>query len=109
MNERKGVLEELLNEKFNYVIRAYTELLISKMLDYYEIYDLDKGTNHCYIFKDLYKTRKKKTYEDISEEYHISDSTLKRYIKRYNRLAVKIIKKDGKVNVINRSKNGLLE
>ena len=66
MNERKSFLDELINSNHNHLIKDYAERLILKMLDYFEIYDLDKGTgaNHYPIFKALYRSKKKKTYED---------------------------------------------
>ena len=109
MNERKSILDKLVNNWSNHLVKDYVEILLYKLLEYYEIYDLDQGTNHYYIFKALYRSSKKKSYEDISEEYYISISMLKRYIKRYDKLAIKVIKKDGKVNIINRSKDGLLK
>ena len=97
MNKRRGILEELLSVKHDYIIKDYMEKLIIRMLAYYDLHDLDHKTNHHAIFKALYKSRKIAAYEDIADEYFISISTLKRYLSRYNRLAKKIIKHDGKI------------
>ncbi|MDR1905392.1 MAG: hypothetical protein LBQ27_00545 [Clostridiales bacterium] len=87
MNKRKGILEELIAKN------AHADDLkevLKRMLNYYEIYDLEHCSNHYNIFFDLYFERK--TYEATANDNFIHIDTLCRYIKRYNRLVEKLIK-----------------
>jgi hypothetical protein len=88
MNKRKGFLNELIEKDGG---NNSVKRLLSKMLDYYEIYDLDHGTNHRKIFSELYIKRNKR-YEEIANDNFIDLNTLIRYIKSYNDLALKIIR-----------------
>jgi hypothetical protein len=89
MNKRKGFINELIEKESG---DDDVKKLLSKMLDYYEIYDLAHETNHSKIFFDLYFERKKK-YEEIANDNFIDSNTLSRYIKSYNDLALRIIRR----------------
>ena len=71
------------------------KIITEVIVRYLEIYDIDNGTNHLEIFKEVYLTPKQYTYKEISERNYISKNTLKRYITRYDSLAVKVL---GKLN-----------
>jgi hypothetical protein len=89
MNRCKGFLNELIEKHGD---NNNVKKLLSKMLDYYEIYDVIHKTNHYGIFYAVYIERLK-SYEEISEKYFIQIDTLKRYIKAYEYLAERLIEK----------------
>ena len=92
MNKRRGVLEEI---KEKGTEDKKWKIITEVIVRYLEIYDIDNGTNHLEIFKEVYLTPKQYTYKEISERNYISKNTLKRYITRYDNLAVKVL---GKLN-----------
>lgn len=61
--------------------------VINTLLEYYIIYDLDNGTIHSKVIRMLYLSNKTYTYQKIADELYVDLSTLKRYIKQYERLA----------------------
>lgn len=91
-NKMKNVLKNLkecsmLSEKETILVNN----LLADLVTYWYIYDLDRGTNHNDIFKELFLSDSKLALIDLAEKYFIGNRTLDRYILRYNRLAQKII------------------
>jgi hypothetical protein len=89
MNKRKGILEELIR-KCGGLIEL--DNLLAKILDYYDMDDFIKHTNHYRIFHALYVERKK-NYLQIAIDNHIGENTLSRYVTLYNYIAKRFIEK----------------
>ena len=66
------------------------DALFSVMLRYLKILDLDTGTNHEQVFSALYLSEGK-SYEQVALECHVFINTVKRYVKKYNALAEKLL------------------
>jgi len=64
--------------------------LVLKLKEYYLIRDLDDGTNYSDIFNVLYVEKEDLTYDEIMYKFYISESNLKRFIKKANSLAKKL-------------------
>lgn len=90
MNKRKGILEELRQNKSE---NSKYKLLAITMQRYYKIYDMDCGTNFCDIFTALYLEKTEVTYDEIALRFGVSIPTLSRYIKQFNVLAEKLLNK----------------
>lgn len=90
MNKRKGILEELRQNKSE---NSRYKLLAITMQRYYKIYDMDCGTNFCDIFTALYLEKTEVTYDEIALRFGVSIPTLSRYIKQFNVLAEKLLNK----------------
>ena len=56
-----------------------------------QLFRLENHTVHALIFEALYIASEEESYERIAERYFIDCSTLKRYVKRYNRFAERYI------------------
>ena len=86
MKKRNGTLEKL--NKIPQIVEDYKNLLF-KMIDYYEIYDIECNGNKRKIFIDLYIHN----YSNIKVALNnnISLPTLSRYIRKFDYLAKKII------------------
>lgn len=87
MNQRKGVLDTMRKED------KQTQLLIGEMYQYYKMYDLDFGAVHSKVFYELYISDEKSSFEIICQTVGIGMTTLKSYRKRYDALAVKLLKR----------------
>lgn len=90
MNKRKGILEELRQNKSE---NSKYKLLAITMQRYYKIYDMDCGTNYCEIFAALYLEETNATYDEIASRFGVSIPTIGRYIKQFNSLAEKLLNK----------------
>lgn len=86
MKKRNGTLEKL--NKISQIHDNYRDLL-NKMLDYYEINDIENSSNKKKIFIDLYIHNQ--TNIQVALNNNLSPPTLSRYIKKYDYLAKKII------------------
>ena len=62
------------------------------MQNYYEVKDLDEGSNYLDIFNALYVSDEKLSYDDIVVKFFVTYSSLQRFVKRANSLAEKINK-----------------
>lgn len=87
MNRRKGKIAELIERQEECV-----KGLLDDMLYYLNLLDLDTGTNHCKVFTAVYLDGDK-TYEQVSEECHLDVRTITRYVRKYDLLAEKLMKK----------------
>ncbi len=59
---------------------------------YYEIYDLDNGTNHSRVFYDIFLSTEKYVIEEIALLNHLDVRTVYRYKQKYTTLAQKLKK-----------------
>lgn len=66
--------------------------MITALQKYYSIKDLDECTNFLGIFNALYVDNVKLSYDEVAAKFYISINTLKRYIKKFNSLAEKLLK-----------------
>lgn len=91
MRKRKSFLEMVRGRDPNINTDSIEYIRICKVINilynYYRLYDLDNGTIHSKIIEKLYLSPKTYTYQKIADKLYISISTLKRYIKQYERLA----------------------
>ena len=91
MRTRKCFLEMVRCRDPNIVTNSVEYIKVKKVINilykYYTLYDLDNGTIHSKIIEILYLTDKTYTYQKVADKLFISISTLKRYIKQYERLA----------------------
>lgn len=62
-------------------------LIFNRLIEYYQIYDLDNNTNHSKIFECLYLFKNYLSDMAIAQRTFISVDTLRKYIMKYNRLA----------------------
>ena len=65
--------------------------VLSAIVAYYEINDMETSYCHSMIFKTLYLDGGFRNYDKVASAYYISTYTLDRYRQRYNRLAEKLI------------------
>ncbi len=91
----KNLLEELkwqlAHEYESMQIIRQINALFEIIERYLIIADLDNGTIHSKIFRELYLAPKSKSYLDIASDNNIHERTLNRYVTKYNDLAKKII------------------
>lgn len=95
MNRRKDLLNALAEHKpCNGIVLSEEDInaVLSKMIAYYEINDMETSDMHSRIFKTLYVYGGFKNYDKVASAYYISPYTLDRYRQRYNRLAERLIK-----------------
>ena len=90
MNKRKTKVEQMIATKEERYVKAVFEVV----LKYLDVLDMDIGTNHYSIFKDVYLSKTERTYEQIALDNYISVDTLSRYLARYDRLVVRIQKRE---------------
>lgn len=118
MNARKGILESMETAKTNgeEVFICDVRMTASKIDDvlqmselYYKMYDLENHTVHALIFEALYIASEEESYERIAERYFIDCSTLKRYVKRYNRFAERYINAQKSANCPFDTSTGVLQ
>ena len=86
MNKRKSKMEELAAKRGD----KHVDALFRVMLRYLKILDMDTGTNHEQVFSALY-LQEGKTYEQVALECHVFINTVKRYVKKYDELAEKLL------------------
>lgn len=95
MYNRKSVLEIVRNIDKTTETQSEESIrikrVINKLYIYYKIYDLEHGTLHSKIFNMLYLSDVKYTYKQIEEKLYIGHTTLKRYVKQYERLALLLL------------------
>ena len=90
MNKRKTKVEQMIARKEDRYVKAVFEVV----LRYLDVLDMDIGTNHYSIFKDVYLSKTERTYEQIALDNYISVDTLSRYLARYDRLVERIQKRE---------------
>ena len=90
MNKRKQVLDiiKIYNRKTGE--NEITEIFTCPE-NYYQIHDLEYNTNLSDIFKLLYTSPQELTLENIAEQAFADISTINRYAKKFNTLAIKLI------------------
>lgn len=89
MNKRKTSLDHVWSE---YVMgdRCAGIFLMEIYMHYAKI-DLETGENLAVVFKELYLSKERLSYDEISYKYSIALSTLQRYRKRFNDFAEKML------------------
>ena len=90
MNRRTDLLDRIKQHRDNPLCRDF----LLQMLRYYEIKDIDLGTNHHEIFIMLYWLGDSYTYDEIAQKFYISPFTLDRYRQKYNELAHKLVSEE---------------
>jgi len=70
--------------------------LIVALQNYYTIKDIDENKNFLKIFNALYVSEKRLTYDEIARQFFIGVNTLKRYIEKFNLLAILLSEQDNK-------------
>lgn len=95
MNRREDLLNALAEHKpCNGIVLSEDDIkiVLSKMIAYYEMNDMETSEMHSRIFKSLYVDGGFKNYDKVASAYFISPYTLDRYRQRYNRLAERLVK-----------------
>ena len=64
--------------------------LKTQLQEYFRVHDMDYGTNRLDIFNALYASEEKLTHDEIACKFFISDTSLRRIIKKTNILAEKL-------------------
>ncbi len=95
MNKRIDLLDKLKKLQDDIECRKFVETLCI----YYEINDIDIGTQHGKIFRTLYLTSNNISYDEIAYRFNINVYTLDRYRQKYNDLARKLLSMDSSVFV----------
>lgn len=90
MNKRKDILDEI-RYKYLHSKDVGCEMFLRMMLDYYVKNDLVTGDHLAPIFYSLYMSPESTTFDNIVYKYSIGLSTLNRYRKNFNKLAVKLL------------------
>lgn len=89
MNKRKTLLDHVWAE---YVKGdRCAEIFLMEIYMHYAKIDLETGENLAVVFKELYLSKEKLSYDEISYKYSIALSTLQRYRKRFNDFAEKML------------------
>lgn len=89
MNKRKDILDTI---SANYIVGdKNAEVFLMEMYIHYIKLDLEIGGNLALVFKELYMSDKKLSYDEISYKFSIGLTTLQRYRKRFNSLAEKML------------------
>ena len=89
MNKRKTLLDHVWAE---YVKGdRCAEIFLMEIYMHYAKIDLETGENLAVVFKELYLSKERLSYDDISYKYSIVLSTLQRYRKRFNDFAEKML------------------
>lgn len=95
MNRRNDLLNALAEHRpCNGIVLSEEDItaVLSKMIAYYEMNDMETSEMHSRIFKTLYVDGGFKNYDKVASAYYISPYTLDRYRQRYNRLAERLVK-----------------
>ena len=107
MNCRKSLLDRVRrsNPNADKGTDEYKRLrtVLVRIVNYYWIHDIDKGTIHSKVLNMLYLSDKEYTYNEICNELYISKNTLIRYIESYDTLAIRLLSRE------NSNKNPYLE
>jgi len=90
MHKRKDFLDEV-KYKYIHLQDKSCEIFLRTLWDYYVKNDLETGDQLGDIFYALYLSRDNLSYDEIVYKYNIGLSTLKRYRKRFNDLAAKLL------------------
>lgn len=88
MNKRKSILSTYIKKQSQ---ENQISDILSMLYQYYKIYDIDKHTVYSQVFYMLYLDRRHYTYNKIAEKTHIALSTIKRYVKNFEQLAVSLM------------------
>lgn len=90
MRIRQDVLAEI-RDKYITTHDKSTELFLLSMWTYYLRIDLETGNNFAAVFKELYMSEEKHSFDEVSYKYSIGLSTLERYRSRFNKLAMRML------------------
>ncbi len=82
MRIRQDVLAEI-RDKYITTHDKSTELFLLSMWTYYLRIDLETGNNFAAVFKELYMSEEKQSFDEISYKYSIGLSTPERYRSRF--------------------------
>jgi len=85
MNRKKTFLDDC------YLKRNHSDIIVL-LQNYYAMKDLDESKNFLGIFNALYVSEEQLTYDEIAIRYYVGINTLKRYVVKFNRLAMLIAK-----------------
>ena len=90
MRRRKDILDEV---KYKYIHSndKSCEMFLRILCDYYTKNDLETGDHLGDTSDALYLSSDNLSIDEIVEKYYIGISTLKRYRKRFNDLAAKLL------------------
>ncbi len=90
MRKKYDLLDEISNK---YIIQHDTAsgMFLRMVWDYYVKNDLETGDQLADIFYALYMNSEELTYDEIVYKFNIGLSTLRRYRKRFNVLARKLL------------------
>lgn len=90
MRKRIDLLDDISDKYINQQDKA-CEMFLRMLWDYYVKNDLETGDQLGEIFYSLYMNADKLSYDAIVFKYSIGLSTLGRYRKRFNELAMKLL------------------
>lgn len=90
MRKRKDFLDGV-RYKYIHLHNKSCEMFLRTLWDYYVKNDLETGDQLGDIFYELYLSDDNLSYDEIVCKYHIGLSTLRRYRKRFNDLAAKLL------------------
>ena len=98
MNCRKSLLDRVRrsNPNADKGTDEYKRLrtVLVRIVNYYWIHDIDKGTIHSKVLNMLYLSDKEYIYNEICNELYISKNTLIRYIESYDTLAIRLLDRE---------------
>ena len=101
MNKKQYLLDVLLWQYINHIVKDYVEERLIKFLEEYcETHDDDYGTNLLNIFRVVYANNEMKRpgNKEAVAKCAVSISHIKDCVARFNRIAKCRIHKDGKVD-----------
>ena len=93
-NYLKSLQERCKSGGIEYVDKLEIKNLFNRMKEYWYLYDIDNGTNHCQIFEALFLSKTVLSYNEIAGKFYIGERTLDRYISKYNRFAMNLIEQE---------------
>jgi hypothetical protein len=84
-------LKDETNSNETGVTKERIESFLKMLQEYWHIHDMDYGSIHSNIFETMYIKNEGLSQNTIALHFYISEASIKRYAKRYDRVAKSIL------------------